>query len=100
MDKVEVKAAPGRLIHAIANIGYDTEVALCDLMDNSIDAGATKIVFELVQEAKDEEGQSNTIGEYVIADDGTGMDRDTLIDAFTLGTPKKYPAHSLGKFGL
>ena len=33
MRKTEVPAAPGRLINALARIGYDTEVALCDLID-------------------------------------------------------------------
>lgn len=43
MEKVKVHASPGRLINAVANMGYDHEVAICDLIDNSIDANATTV---------------------------------------------------------
>lgn len=100
MDKVQVPVAAGRLISAVARIGYDPEVALCDLVDNSIDAEARKIDIHLMQEVREEEGAPDRIHRYVIVDDGTGMDNDTLVGAFTLGTPREYPPHSLGKFGL
>ena len=100
MEKRNVEANPGRLIGAIANIGYDTEVALCDLLDNCIDAKATSVNVVLEKESHESEGLSDTIGAYIIADDGIGMDEQTLIGAFTLGTDKHYASHSLGKFGL
>ena len=100
MKKVNVPANPGRLIGAIANIGYDPEVALCDLIDNSVDADATTISVTLERVSQETEGLSDTIGAYVIADNGIGMNEDTLIDAFTLGTEREYPSGSLGKFGL
>ncbi len=99
MEKVEVPAAPGRLINAVARIGYDHEVALCDLLDNCIDARASSVSLSVNATANEEEG-TNDITEYVIADDGSGMDRAALINAFTLGTQRKYPSGSLGKFGL
>ena len=97
MEKITVPSKPGRLIRAVANIGYAPEVALCDLVDNSIDAGANHINIFL---KKTEQGSSDRIESYVIADNGCGMDRDTLIDAFTLGTDKAYTPGSLGKFGI
>ena len=100
MKKVDVPANPGRLIHAVANIGYDPEVALCDLMDNSIDARANRIDVALQRDVHESDGQSDSISSYVIADDGIGMDEDTLVNAFTLGTKRDYPSGSLGKFGL
>ncbi len=100
MKKIDVPANPGRLIHAVANIGYDPEVALCDLMDNSIDARANRIAVELKRDVHERDGQSDSISSYIIADDGIGMDEDTLINAFTLGTKRDYPGGSLGKFGL
>ena len=100
LEKVDVPASPGRLISAVANIGYDPEVALCDLIDNSIDANAKKIHIELEKERQGDEGRSDTIESYTIVDDGDGMDRPTLIGAFTLGTERTYPKGSLGKFGL
>ena len=100
MEKRDIPANPGRLIGAVANIGYDPEVALCDLMDNCIDAGCNSIRVVLEKESHEAEGLSDTISTYVIADDGIGMDEDTLIGAFTLGTQREYAPRSLGKFGL
>ena len=100
MKKVDVPTKPGRLINAVANMGYDPEVALCDLIDNCIDAQASNIDVVLEKESQEEEGLPATIGAYIIADDGIGMDEQTLIGAFTLGTERDYPSGSLGKFGL
>ncbi len=100
MEKVDVPAAPGRLISAVARIGYDPEVALCDLIDNSLDAGGTCVFITLVPQLHPEDGETDTVSQYIISDDGYGMNRETLIRAFTLGSNRKYPAHALGKFGL
>ena len=97
VEKITVPSKPGRLIRAVANIGYAPEVALCDLVDNSIDANARSIKISL---QKDDKNGPERIESYIIADDGYGMDRDTLIGAFTLGTVRDYPAGSLGKFGI
>ena len=99
MEKIPVPHRPARLINAIASIGYDPEVALCDLIDNSIDAQASSIRVSIEGGVK-EKGQLKEGASYVIADDGVGMNRDTLIGAFTLGTDRDYPHGSLGKFGL
>ena len=100
MEKVNVPTNAGRLIHAVARIGYDTEVALCDLIDNCIDADASRVRVDLRKDEHEQEGHSDTIAAYQISDDGIGMDRDTLVGAFTLGTSREYRSGSLGKFGL
>ena len=100
MDTVAVPVNAGRLINAVANIGYDPEVALCDLMDNCVDAGATTIRVTLGKNTQDDEGETDTIRDYTIVDDGCGMDRDALLNAFTLGVDRPRPLRSLGKFGL
>ncbi len=99
MEKVTVPASAGRLINAVANMGYDPEVALCDLIDNSIDANAHNIKIHLTTQ-KPEKGRKEVISRCLIADDGNGMDRETLINAFTLGSQRSYPKHALGKFGI
>ena len=100
MPKVPVPINHGRLINAVANIGYDTEVALCDLIDNCLDAHANTIWVTLGKDTQEDEGEADTIREYIIADDGIGMDRHTLINAFTLGADHPRTPRSLGKFGL
>ena len=99
MEKVQVQASPGRLINAVANMGYDHEVAICDLIDNSIDANATTVNVYLASK-RNEGGKKDTIYQYIVADDGCGMDRETLINAFILGSIRQYPPHALGKFGI
>jgi hypothetical protein len=89
----------GSLINAVANIGYDPEVAICNLIDNSIDADAASVNVYLPTK-KDEGGRKPKIHQYIISDDGCGMDRETLIIAFTLGGLREYPKYALGKFGI
>ena len=100
MHRVPVPVNHGRLINAVANIGYDPEVALCDLMDNCVDARASTIRVSLGKHTNEDEGEADTIREYVIADDGCGMNQEDLINAFTLGADHPRPPRSLGKFGL
>lgn len=95
----EVPANAGKLLGAIASIGYDVEVALCDLIDNSFDAGAKNIKL-IINELIEDNESTDSVGRYVIADDGTGMNESALINAFTLGSDRNYGSHSLGKFGL
>jgi hypothetical protein len=71
MERIPVPTHLDRLVNAVANIGYDPEVALCDLMDNSVDAGADKVVVHFERSVG--EADTDTIIEYAIADDGSGM---------------------------
>lgn len=100
---MEVKSIPakaGKLLNAVASMGYDPEVALCDLIDNSIDAKSNNIKIHLEDNLDINTDDSDNQSAYVIADNGTGMKESDLINAFTLGSDRDYPSGSLGKFGL
>ncbi|HEV7345007.1 MAG TPA: ATP-binding protein [Devosia sp.] len=99
MERKTLTASADQLVSAIASIGYDPEVALCDLLDNSIDAKAKNVDLTFVSDSSND-GDPDAIIAYVIADDGLGMDRDAVVNAFTLGTKRYRPPGSLGKFGL
>ena len=58
------------LIDALQNIGYDNISAITDIIDNSIDADATKIHIQL-----EKEKESSKI---MIIDNGKGMTKDVL----------------------
>ena len=76
---------------AMRNLGYESTAAIADLVDNSIDAGASKIWISVDSNLKN----------VFIADNGTGMSRDTLRIALTLGGKKKHDENNeLGKYGL
>ncbi|MCO7199597.1 ATP-binding protein [Pseudoalteromonas sp. OANN1] len=100
MDKKEIPAQAGKLLSAVASIGYDPEVALCDLIDNSIDASSETINIYLTDNVLEEYDVYSGSAGYVISDDGIGMDERALLNAFTLGSHRDYPTGSLGKFGL
>lgn len=100
MQRRPVQPNPARLLHAIASIGYDPEVALCDLVDNCLDAACEHIEIQLVQEIHEDEGETDSVAAYVIADDGTGMDEAGLENAFKIGSDRTYGPNELGKFGI
>lgn len=84
---------PARLIEGLRDTGYDFNTALADIIDNSIDAEAEKILIRVEMDA---------FGEVVIsvADDGFGMNEEDLKNAMTYGAKSKKDKRSLGKFGL
>lgn len=67
--------------------------AILDILDNSIDAGATQIKIDLFSR------KGRLI--LIIADDGKGMSRDEIIQAIRLGSERgdRHTAE-LGKFGV
>ena len=64
-------------IDNLRNIGYDIEEAIGDIVDNSIDAGASKIFIEYSFR------NDNNQGYVVVMDNGSGMDREELTNAFS-----------------
>lgn len=81
-----------RLMSSLRDIGYDTPSAVADLVDNSVDAQATRVDISVGYE-----GASSWIR---IADDGVGMTRVELDEAMRYGSARDYRATDLGHFGL
>jgi hypothetical protein len=90
----EVQPNAGRTIHALREMGYDSFSSIMDLIDNSLDAGARKVVVTIK-----ENGDDRIVD---ILDNGKGMDEKTLAEALKLGSSvEKYdPKKRLGKFGM
>lgn len=77
------------LIYALQNLGYKNDVALCDIIDNSIDAGATKIWLDIEKD------------KITITDNGKGMNLEVLEEALKLGSDIIREDNTcLGKFGM
>ena len=76
----------------IPNLGYNFMTALHDIGDNSIDADCSKLTFILA--VKD--GQ---LVKVMIADDGSGMSKDVLIESFKPASITPHSISDLGKFG-
>ncbi|MBM0224345.1 ATP-binding protein [Micromonospora sp. ATA51] len=81
--------------HALDALGrnHSLETALADLVDNSVDAGASNVLIRFIQH------HARLIGLYVV-DDGRGMTPGSIDTALTLGGRRDYRATDLGRFGV
>ena len=69
------------------------ETAIADVVDNSVDAGATNTLIRFVRRG------DQLIG-LLIVDDGHGMTERQLDVAMTIGGRRRYGPTDLGRFGL
>ncbi len=81
-----------RALDAIGR-NHSLVTALADLVDNSIDAGATAVLIRLVRV----EGSLRSL--YVV-DNGRGMTPEQIDTAMTVGGRREYRDADLGHFGL
>lgn len=89
----EIPPNAAKTFSALRELGYDSFASMLDLIDNGIDAGATKI-----QATIKEAGSDIVIS---IRDNGNGMAQETLAEALRLGSDTTHDAKvDLGKFGM
>lgn len=79
-------------MESLRDIGYELPAAVADLVDNSLDAEATRVEITVAFEGAD--------SWIRIADDGTGMSAGELNESMRYGTERDYAEPDLGKFGL
>src|SRR6478672_9458436 len=87
-----VTPSASRLTNSLREIGYDFPSAVADLVDNSISAGANRV--EIVIEFEGIESR------VLIADDGSGMSTNAVVEALRFGTRRDYDNDDLGRYGL
>lgn len=81
-------------IKSLREVGYSFEVAVADLIDNSISARAEKINIYSNMEKE---------FSFSILDDGIGMDNNELVEAMRLGSKdpdQERKKEDLGRFGI
>ncbi|MCM2575863.1 ATP-binding protein [Streptomyces meridianus] len=81
-----------RYMEALTSQGYGFEVAIADLVDNSIDAGAKDVVIHFLRDG-------DRLVSLLVVDDGRGMDEQALDVAMTIGGRRDYAPEALGMFG-
>jgi hypothetical protein len=82
-----------RLISSLRDMGYDFPAAVADIVDNSIEAGASRIEIDVRTDADDSWVR--------ICDDGIGMKPAQVREALRYGATRQYDERkALGKFGL
>lgn len=79
-------------MESLRDIGYELPAAVADLVDNSIDADATRVDVTVTFEGEDSWVR--------VADNGTGMPTHRMNEAMRYGTDRDYTEADLGKFGL
>lgn len=93
VEEIEVVPDASRIVEGLRDTGYDYNTAVADIVDNSIAAGATRVI---IGSNLDYENEIRV----TIADNGSGMNREELVAAMRYGSPTRPSIHSLGKFGL
>lgn len=96
---------PSEFLQSTRESGYrSTPLALAELVDNSIEAGAKRIevrVIPSVQEAEASADGKAKVHELVVIDDGAGMDADTLAKALAFGGSSRFGSRTgMGRFGM
>lgn len=88
---------PAHFILAVRDAGYkSTALALAELIDNSIQAGAATVKVDVVPS-----GDAEFPIEIRVSDDGHGMDRPLLGTALTFGGSSRFDDRSsLGRYGM
>lgn len=72
---------------------HSFESAVADIVDNSLDAGASKVLIRFVRD------HGELLGLYIV-DDGKGMDDAEINRAMTFGGRRDYATTDLGHFGI
>jgi len=95
MNMIVTQPSATPVIQALRSLGYNPRTAIADLVDNSIDAKASKISLYF--------NHSGTDGTIIIVDNGSGMDEDMLQLAMNIGSKdprtERQP-NELGRFGM
>ena len=87
-------------VEALRDSGYmSTTHALAELIDNSIESGATSIeVFGVTQQ--DDNTKRFTLKELAVLDNGGGMDAETLRRSLRYGDGTRRAREGIGRFGV
>ncbi|PZS31509.1 MAG: ATP-binding protein [Pseudonocardiales bacterium] len=87
-----VTPSAARLTESLRDIGYDFPAAVADIVDNSIAAGARRVEITI-----EFDGSGSRV---FIADDGSGMTANGLLEALRYGSRRIYGHGDLGRYGL
>ncbi|WP_433408899.1 ATP-binding protein [Saccharomonospora azurea] len=91
-DGVVELAPDPRALDAIGR-NHSFETALADLVDNSIDAGATNVLIQFIR-------ANARLRSLYVVDNGIGMAPDLIDTAMRVGGRRDYSETDLGHFGL
>ena len=92
---------PKMTVQAMRDSGYkSTTHALAELIDNSIESGATAIEIFGISRLDSVTGRYYTLKELAVLDNGHGMDNITLRGSLRYGHGTRRDRRGIGRFGL
>ena len=93
-DAVErIRLAPDAGLVKSLGANHTLESAIADLVDNSIDAGASRVSIRLLT-------SDDRLTRVEVVDNGKGMDASAANAAMTIGHRRDYSDGDLGHFGM
>lgn len=93
VDETWIALPPDPAVLKALGGGHTLESAIADIVDNSLDAQASRVRIRFITEGP-------ALLAIQIRDDGTGMDQAGLERALRLGNRRDYGADDLGHFGI
>lgn len=95
MNIILTRPSAAPVLHALRSIGYKAKTAIADIVDNAIDAQASKITLHF---------EYDKLNGYIkIEDNGNGMSEEEIQTAMNIGAkdPRtKRSPNELGRFGM
>lgn len=88
-----ISAKPDPAVLKAIGLNHSLESAVADLIDNSIDAGATRVLARFVI-------QAGLAHQLIVIDNGRGMNHEQIDAAMVLGIRRDRPDDELGHFGM
>lgn len=88
-----IRLAPDAGLVNSLGTNHTLESAIADLVDNSIDAGASRVSVRLLT-------QDDQLTEVEVLDNGRGMNSQQIDNAMTIGHQRDYQPGDLGHFGM
>ncbi len=86
-------ARPDPSVLQAIGLNHSLQSAVADLVDNSIDAGADRVLIRFVM-------RDGLADSFVVVDNGRGMSESQIDAAMVLGVRRDRPDDSLGHFGM
>ena len=88
-----IQLAPDAGLVKSLGANHTLQSAIADLVDNSIDAGATRVSVRLLT-------REDRLAQVEVLDNGKGMDDRSINTAMTIGHRRDYQEGDLGHFGM
>jgi len=88
-----IKLAPDAGLVKSLGANHTLESAIADIVDNSVDAGASKVSIRLLT-------AQERLAQIEVLDNGHGMDDVAITRAMTIGHQREYVETDLGHFGM